>query len=224
MNWMGWTAPEETPASFSTFQTWLLRVSEASLVAGLLTVVIRPPAYPSKADCKSLSCQMIRLFWSSAAQTTWRETRRRHSTMGLESWLHPSRSPRSETSGLSPKGLSSSAAVSLATLPEFFTLKESASEPRSSHLSSRSRETASDGHPCGVPLVDEPPIMRLPTLTLLLFCFFLRGVLASDIPLGGMSSLLRCILRCTLGCISVSWQPRQHFLVHRMARGGVVRI
>ncbi|POS81232.1 hypothetical protein DHEL01_v200386 [Diaporthe helianthi] len=50
MNWRGKTAPEETLASFSIFRTWLLRVSRVSLVAGPLTVVIRPPAYPSKAD------------------------------------------------------------------------------------------------------------------------------------------------------------------------------
>lgn len=139
MNWTDKTAPEETPANSSIFQTWLPRVSQVSIVAGLLTVVIRPPAYPSKADCDSLPCQMIRLFWSSAARTTWRETRRKHSTTGLESWLRPSRSPRFETSGLSPKGLSSSAAVSLATLPGFFTLKASASEPRSTYLISRSQ-------------------------------------------------------------------------------------
>lgn len=134
MNWKGKTAPEETPASFSISHTWLLRVSQVTLVAGLLTVVTSPPACPSKADCDSLPCQMIRLFWSSAAQTTWREIRRKHSTTGLESWLHPSRSPRSETSGLSPKGLSSSAAASLATLPGSFISKASASEPRLSYL------------------------------------------------------------------------------------------
>lgn len=123
MNWMGETAPEEMLANSSTFHIWLLRVSQISLVAGLLTVVTRPPAYPSKADCDSLTCQMIRLFWSSAAQTTWRETRRKYSTTGLGSWLRPSKSPRFETSRLSPKGSSSFAAVSLATLPGFFTLK-----------------------------------------------------------------------------------------------------
>ena len=138
MNWTGKTAPEEVLASFSIFHTWLLRVSRVSLVAGPLTVVTRPPAYPSKADCDSLSCQMIRLFWSSAAQTTWRETRRKYSTTGLESWLRPSRSPRSATSGLSLKGSSSSAAASLGTLLGSFILKESASEPRSTHLTSRS--------------------------------------------------------------------------------------
>lgn len=112
MNWTGKTAQEDTPASSSIFQAWLLQVSQVSFVAGLLTVVTRPPAYPSKADCDSISCQMIRLFWSSAAQTTWRETRRKHSTTGLESWLRPSRSPRFETSRPSPKASSSSAAVS----------------------------------------------------------------------------------------------------------------
>lgn len=141
MNWMGKTAPEEMLASFSTFHTWLLRVSCVSHVAGPLTVVTRPPANPSKADCDSLPCQMIKLFWSSAAQTIWRETRRKRSTTGLESWLRPSKSPRYETLGLSPKGSSSSAAVSWETLRESFTLKASASEPepRSTHLISRSK-------------------------------------------------------------------------------------
>lgn len=138
MNWRAKIAPEGTLASFSIFHTWLLRVSRVSLVAGLLTVVTRPPAYPSKADCDSLPCQMIRLFWSSAAQTTWRETRRKPSTTGLESWLRPFRSPRSETLGLSLKGSSSSAAASLGTLPGSFTLKASAYEPRSSRLVSKS--------------------------------------------------------------------------------------
>lgn len=203
MNWTGKTALEETPANSSISHTWLLRVSRVSLVAGLLTVVTRPPAYPSKADCDFLSCQMIRLFWSSAAQTTWRETRRKHSTTGLESWLRPSKSPRFETSRPLLKGLSSSAAVSLATPPGFFTLKASASEPRSNPPDPRSlsrlHQTAA---PSGAPLVDDPSIMHLPILPLLLF-WLLRGVLASDIPLGGMSSHLRCVVRCTLRCISV---------------------
>lgn len=175
MNWMGETAPGEMPANSSIFHTWLLRVSQVSSVAGLLTVVTRPPACPSKADCDSLSCQMIRLFWSSAAQTTWLETRRKHSTTGLESWLRPSKSPRFETSRPSPKGSSSSAAVSSATLPGFFTSKASASEPRSNHLVSRSLKAASNGHPSGAPLVDDPTvptIMHLPILPLLLFLVF----------------------------------------------------
>lgn len=175
MNWMGETAPEEVLANSSIFHIWLLRVSQVPLVAGLLTVVTRPPAYPSKADCDSLPCQMIRLFWSSAAQMTWRETRRKHSTTGLESWLRPSKSPRFETSRLSPRGSSSSAAVSLATLPGFFTLKASASEPRSTHPVSRSLKAATNGHPSGAPLVDDPTIMHLPILPLLLFLAFARS-------------------------------------------------
>lgn len=48
MNWRGKIAPEETPASFSIFHIWLLRVSQVSLVAGPLTAVTTPAGLPLK--------------------------------------------------------------------------------------------------------------------------------------------------------------------------------
>lgn len=118
--------PVVRPVNFNTSRASFPRVSPLTpLQYANCSYLFPRRARPSKADRDSFTWQITGSYWSSAVRKNSRASRRRRSTTDSGKWCHRSKNPRSETSELSPKPLSSSVANSSATRPKSFALKAS---------------------------------------------------------------------------------------------------